>query len=326
MPLLFLLSCWGVIASFRRRPLGRGNLTRIVVIAGVISCGPVLLFAYISDRYLADLLPLFIGASAVGLIDLWGRTTSWRRGMRRVMVISLAVLTVVSVTINLAVASTPQPNTSHLQAVAYVRRQVSVANLLGVPLTGNIERGRLVPHYAPADTLFVVGNCSALYLSNGERFATLPPQQLRQKTWIPIEVPPSVRNDFALTIHASPAHLTKPVSLMTIGRDAVLVVAAGPHRIRAELIGPHLRHVGKAVKVRPGKTYSLDIHTDPYLRVLRVGNSLTAVLPSGPISVLSPPRATAKPATITVVAKHQKTNQESGTRSLCRSVLRAGRG
>jgi hypothetical protein len=325
MPLLFLLTCWGVVASFRRRPLGRGNLTRIVVIAGVISCGPVMLFAYISDRYLADLLPLFIVASAVGLIDLWGRTTSWRRGMRRVMVIVLTLLTVISFTINLAVASTPQPNTSHTQALAYVRRQVSVANLLGVPLTGNIRRGKLIPHYAPADTLFVAGNCSAIYLSNGERFATLPPQQLRQKTWIPLKFPQSFRNDFALTIHASPAYLTKPVRLMTIGRDAVLVVPDGIHHIRAELIGPHLHLGGRAVKVRRGKTYSLDILTDPYLRVLRVGNSLTAVLPSGPRSVLPPPHATAPPAAITFVVKHQKTKQESGTRSFCRSVLRAGR-
>jgi len=324
MPLLFLLACWGVGASFRRRPLGRGNVTRIVVLAGAICCGPVMLFAYISNRYLADLLPLLIVASAVGLVDLWGRTTSWRRVLRRLLVTVLAVLTILSMTINLAVASTPQVTTSRPEALSYVRRQVSVANLLGVPLTGNIRRGEVVPHYAPGDTLFVAGNCRAIYLSNGETFATTL-QQLKQRTWIPLETPSSFRNKFLITVHASPTKLTQPLRLMTIGRNTIELASDGPRHIRVELIGPHLRLVGKAVKVRPGKTYHLEILTDPYLRVLRAGSSLTAVLPSGPRSVPPPPSATVPAAAITVVDK-TKANHKAQDKSLCRSVLSAGRG
>ena len=325
MPLLFLLTCWGVFASFRRRTLGRGSMTRLIVVAAVLGCGPVMIFDYISNRYLADFLPFLIVASAVGLVDVWGRTLTWGRSGRRLLVGAVAVLTVVSMVVNLAVASTPQPNWSKGEALAYVKRQVSFANLLGLPLTGNIVHGERLPYYAPADTLFEVGDCKALYISNGESNATFPTQQLEHKTWFPLERPAGVEHDFSIKIDSSLAGTTRRFPIMTIGRDTISMTTKGSSHILFVLSGPHLYDVGtKTIKVKPGRTYPVVVSADPYLQVLTVSargiTSLLSVLPSGHPTVLSLHTVPGVPVSFTVVNK----KQSSQKKSLCQDVVSAG--
>ena len=69
MPLLFLLACWGTVTAFRPRGLMPFRLTRIVLVAGAAGTAGVLLWGYISERYLADFMPFLIVAAGIGLID-----------------------------------------------------------------------------------------------------------------------------------------------------------------------------------------------------------------------------------------------------------------
>ena len=73
MPLLFLLTCWGMVTAFRRKAIGQVRLTRIVVLAAAAGTAGVLLWGYISERYMADFMPLLIIGGAIGLIDVWRR-------------------------------------------------------------------------------------------------------------------------------------------------------------------------------------------------------------------------------------------------------------
>ncbi len=326
MPLLFLLTCWGGFASFRRRTLGRGSMTRLIILAAALACGPVMIFDYISDRYLADFLPLLIVASAVGLVDLWGRTLDWRRSRRRLLMGTTAVLTVASVVANLAIATTPQSDWATPRAIAYVRWQVHFANALGLPLTPNIVHGEHLPYYAPADTLFDVGDCRALYLSTGDSYATFPAQQLEHKTWFALQHPASGTHRFSVKVKASLVGSTHPFPIMTIGRDTISMATKGSNRIRFDLSGPHLNDVGKTVKVKRGQKVAVVVTADPYLRVLSVAIrgkvSLSALLPNGRTTVLPLPNAPGAPVSFlqtTRKAKPEKT-------SFCQTVVSAGRG
>jgi hypothetical protein len=325
MPLLFLLSCWGVFAAFRRRRLGRGSLMRVVLFASALGFGTILIFDYISDRYVADFLPFLLVGSAVGLVDLWGRTHNWRRGLRRLLVGALLVLTVLSMVVNVAVASTPQDSWTIHRAAAYVRRQVKVSNFIGVPLTENIMHGRVLPTYAPADKLFVVGDCRALYLSIGEKYKTFPAQNLEKRTWYPIERPAGVVNRFSLWFHGSLATLTQPIPLMAIGSNTVSLVPDGKNKVRFDLTGPHRHDIGRAVRLKGGYAPA-QVIIDPYLRVLIVSarstTSLVAKFPTGQPKILPRPHTPGSPLAVDVVTKKKKSTSEA----LCRKVLSAGKG
>jgi hypothetical protein len=323
MPLLFLLSCWGLVATFRPRPLGRGSLMRIILFAAAACSASVLVLDFISDRYLADFLPFLLVASAVGMVDLWGRTINWRRAFRRLTVAVLAALTLASIAINLGIASTPQDNWSRHRVIAYVKRQISLANATGEPLTENIEHGQLLPYYGPADKLFVVGQCRALYISNGESFSAFPSQQLEHKTWIPIQRPPSYQHWFNLTV-TRPIRLSRPVPIMTVGRTTILMATQGTGHVVFNLARPHGFVRGQSVRLKKGKEYQVIVTADPNTRALTVtvhsSSSLVAVLPPGPQQDLpvTSPSGTPLPFTLTP-RPPKKTNQ-----SLCANVLRAG--
>jgi hypothetical protein len=324
MPLLFLLSCWGLVATFRRQPLGRGNLLRIILVATAACCASVLILDYISNRYLGDFLPFLLAASAIGMVDLWGRTFNWRRRARRVMVVVLAMLTLASIAINLGIASTPQDNWSRDRVVNYVNKQVDMANLTGVSLAENIEHGRTLPYYAPADKLFIVGKCRALYLSNGESYQAFPSQQVEHRTWTPLLRPASYQHWFSFTLKTQHIRLAQPIPIMTIGKTTILMATQGRGHVVFDLAKPHGFVRGRYVRLRKGRTYRVIVMADPNLQSLTVSihssSSLVAVLPPGqPKDVpLSSPIRTPLPFTL---APRTPTNQN---RALCKSVLHAG--
>jgi hypothetical protein len=324
MPLLFLLSCWGVVAAFRRRALGRGNVMRIILFAAAACSASVLVLDFISNRYLADFLPFLLVGSAVGMVDLWGRITNWRRAFRRLTLVVLAALTLASIAINLGIASTPQDNWSRHRVVAYVKRQISAANATGEPLTENIEHGRLLPYYGPADTLFDVGNCQALYISNGESFVAFPSQQVEHRTWMPVQRPPNYQHWFNLIIKAQPIRLPQPIPIMTIGRTTILMTTQGPGHVAFDLAKPHGFVRGQSVRLKRGRDYQVIVTADPNLRDLTVtvhsATSLVAVLPPGQPQDLPVTSSTGTPLPFRLSPRPpKKTNQ-----SLCENVLHAG--
>ena len=168
MPLLFILGVWGTVCAVRPRPAGRLSAIRLVLLAAAVGGGTLLIFGWILERYLADFLPFLILASAVGLVDLWWRFEHRRRRTQALVLAVLSLLGILSIAANFGIAISPSPTWSTVQARNYVKFQKSISDVTGHPLAAHVmQGGRLPISWAPRDQLFVVGDCSALYISNG---------------------------------------------------------------------------------------------------------------------------------------------------------------
>jgi hypothetical protein len=168
MPLLFVLSVWGVVCAFRSRPAGKLSAVRWLLVAAAVSAGAVLIFGWIIDRYLADFLPFLIIASAVGFVDVWRRMERSRRRTRGLVLAVTSILGLFSIAANFGIATSPSETWSPLQAHNYIEFQESISHIIGRPLASQIKWGQRRPmSWAPRGQLFVVGDCSSLYMSDG---------------------------------------------------------------------------------------------------------------------------------------------------------------
>ncbi len=168
MPLLFVFATWGVISAFRPRQSRGTREIRLLLFAAATGVGAILIFGWIYDRYLADFLPFLVLGAAVGLVDAWRRLEGRSRQVRASAVAVVAVLALVSIAINLGIAITPTDTWSQDQLLHYVQFQKRISDVSGHTLTQNLERGYQLPNWAPADRLFVIGDCADLYISDGE--------------------------------------------------------------------------------------------------------------------------------------------------------------
>jgi hypothetical protein len=329
MPLLFLLSIAGTITALRRKA-GAIGLVRIPMFAGLIGCAGVVVWGYIAPRYLADFLPFFIIASAVGLIDLWWRIDlrsgdqRQRRNLRRVLLGSVIALGAFGIFANFALASTPNDEWNSTQTLGYVKVQRSISDATGQPLASNVLRGPRLPQWAPADKLFVVDNCRALYISNGTNYANAPKPQFEHATWMPVQLGPGIIYNVTLTFRAPIDHIVGRVPILTLGRDTLWVEAADSQQVAFGLDDPRVPTAGAESLLRPNFSYPLELLVDPYLRSLTMTtfghNLLSAEWVNGPVGSVRavPPTRGGYPYTIAVQASGQNVG-------LCRSLLRQSR-
>jgi len=274
MTLLFLLSCWGLVTAFRPKPIGRVALTRILLVAGVIASAALFIWGYIAPRYLADFVPLLVLAGAVALADIWRRLEGRGRTTRNVVLVVITVLALFSMAANIGMAITPNEEWSTAQVLQYVEAQQSVSDITGHPLNSRVTRGTSLPPWAPADQLYVVGNCEALYISNGEDYSTVPNQQFTRTTWMTVELGHTFQHTFRVTFHGSSATASEAVPLVTTGADTVSILAhstAGPDvNVSFELVGPD-GFVGHLVAAVPrGSTRRVVVVTDPQKHLVGV--------------------------------------------------------
>ena len=157
--------CWGAITAFRPNGIGQVMLTRIILIGGAAGAAGVLLWGYISQRYLGDLMPFFIIAAGIGLIDIWRRLENRPRRARRCRARGDRR--------GRRLLRRRQPGRGRLprrpsgptaQDVNFVTAEkgLSLTSLRSTVLHGNT-----LPYWAPAGQLFAMNNCSGLYLSTG---------------------------------------------------------------------------------------------------------------------------------------------------------------
>jgi hypothetical protein len=167
MPLLFLLGVWGTVCVVRPRSVASLSAIRLVLVAAAAGCGVVLIFDWILERYLADFLPLLILVGAVGIVDVWRRLNRSQRGVRVLVLVVISVLGLFSLAANFGIATSPSLTWSRVQARNYVEVQKSISDITGHPLEAGVTRGAQRPiAWAPRGQLYIVGDCSALYLSN----------------------------------------------------------------------------------------------------------------------------------------------------------------
>lgn len=255
MPLVFLLGVWGAITSFRPKAVGRAALVRIPMLAAAAATVGVFVWGYVANRYLSDLLPLLFVAAAVGLADIWRRLDGRPSRVRRAWASGIAALAVVSVMINVAVASTPQDvgawQGSKVQS--YVQTQEDLSDVTGNPIASNTVGGATLPAGAPADTLFVLDNCSALYLSNGERY----------NPWVPVSLASPFTQDFSVRFNRRTKTLQQ-IALVQMGRDvqSAVYLDYDGSQMRVVFSDPLFFDTGLWAPATVGKPYDIDVVAD----------------------------------------------------------------
>ena len=167
MPLLALLTLWGIFTAFRRRTVLRARTTAVPLIAAAVPCGIILIFGFLDDRFLGDFLPLLVVGSSVGIAGVWRRIDGSPRAVRSAFVGGAFILGLFGIAANMALASTPTGWWPTQQAVRFVKFQKSVGDVTGRPLSGYVERVRTLPKSAKQGQLFITGDCNGLYMFEG---------------------------------------------------------------------------------------------------------------------------------------------------------------
>ena len=219
-PLLLLLGCWGVVTAFRPRGIGQVRLTRIILLGAATGAGGILLWGYISQRYLGDLMPFFIIASGIALIDIWRRLEARPPRVKGLALGTVIAIGAYCVAANLAIAAYPVAQWSMAQNARFV----SVEKSLSIDsLASSVRRGSTLPYWAPAGQLFAIHNCSGLYLSTGNDLEDVPGQQLEHYTWKPVEQSPAFTHIIGFTFNRPVSDFTHAVTLMTYGKSRLVM-------------------------------------------------------------------------------------------------------
>lgn len=329
-PLLFILACWGVITAARPRAGGRVRLIWFALIGAAAGASGVLLWGYISQRYLGDLLPFFIIAAGIGLVDLMRRLESRSRRAKVAALGAIATVGVYCIAANVAIASFPVSQWTMAQNARFV----SVEKSWSIDsLASTVERGATLPYWAPAGQLFAMDNCSGLYISTGNEMKDVPGQQIEHYTWKPVEQSSSFTRVFNLTFNRPDADFTNPVTIMRYGKSSLVLEPAGPGQIRLELLdtGTNVSWpsaAGFPFPVPPiHQPFQMMTIVDPNLDSFEVGWSSTSVMiyhyvagrgPAVVDSTVTHPGSPLPPVSVTNVPVTTRTPM-----TLCRSLTQS---
>src|ERR1700677_1246302 len=323
MPLLFLLSCWGLVTAFRPNPVGRVRATRILLVAAASASAGVLLSGYIDERYLADFLPFLALAGAIGLIDIWRRLERKSPGSRGFVLALVVAVGLYGVWANVGAAITPTALWTSTQAKNFVSQQESVS---GGALKKDVRRGSVLPYWAPAGTLFVVGDCSGLYVSTGFSYSTIRGQQIQHETWIPVEYEGGTNLALTVVFKGSVDEHTEPVTIMKYGDASLGLVPTGPDQVRLELRGsgtPSSEWPPPAtgsVRVVPHHPYEVAVTIDPNLNsvvVSGLGGNIEHFIPGKGPAVLP---ATGQSSAIGYSIRTNASSERAPSMALCKEI------
>lgn len=231
-PLLIMLGVWGAVTAFRRRGPGRVRLARLILVTGVVGTAGVVVWGYISQRYIGDFMPFFIVASAIGMIEVWRLLDGRSRKARGWALGGLFALAVYGVAANVAVAAWPVPQFTQTQLAGFVTAQQTLS--LG-SLGASVRTGGSLPYWGPSGELFAVNHCSGLYMSSGDDSSSVPGQQIEHYTWMPVEQSPAFTREIGFTFNRPASSLTHPVTLLTYGRASLVLVPVAPDSVRLVL-------------------------------------------------------------------------------------------
>ncbi len=273
-PLLFLLSIWGLVTAFRPKALGKVALTRLLLLAAASAAAALMLWGYIGPRYLGDFVPFLVLASAVGMADIARRLEGRRRRVRTGAVALIGVVALFSIAANIGIAIVPNEEWTDSQAVSYVGAQKTISDLTGHPLQGRVARGNSLPPWAPAGQLYVIGDCSGLYISNGENYSTVASQQYTRTTWQTVELGRPFLHTLQLRVNAPRTKTKESVPVLKVGK---YTVAAIETPIDPQLVdmtfsisgGPKTVQAASFV-VGTGTTHTVVVTTDPVKHAVAV--------------------------------------------------------
>ncbi|MBM3662113.1 MAG: hypothetical protein FJW94_04355 [Actinobacteria bacterium] len=212
-----VLGLWAAFGPRRWSHDGAAAAARPVVVGAATAAGGIVVLGYIANRYQADLLPALAVASAVGAAALVGRTRPGGRGRR--VVAGLAVLGALwGIWVNAATAVEYQREVAAGAWDGSRSAWLSLQTRLGpAPDVLRVPESAPLPPAGPLGRVAVVGDCDAVYRSNGD-------------IWILIDGGPAA-GAFRLTIRST-GDLTGPVPILEgVGPE-------GSNRLVVEPDGP----------------------------------------------------------------------------------------
>jgi hypothetical protein len=268
-PLLFLLSIWGLVTAFRPGAIGKVARTRLLLLAAGSAGAALMLWGYIAPRYLGDFVPFLVLASAVAVADIFRRLESRGRSVRVGALAVMSVLALFSIVANIGMAIVPIPSEwDSTQVVNYVNAQKTLSDVTGHPLEANVVRGDSLPPWGPAGQVYVVGNCSGMYISTGENFSTVPSQQFQRATWYTVALGRPFEHTFDVTVKNPSAAGTESVSLVSAGNYTVKLSAAPTAKADRVLLTFSIDHgattlSGPSFEVKAGTAHAVAVTTDP---------------------------------------------------------------
>ncbi|HMG27962.1 MAG TPA: hypothetical protein VKH36_14250 [Acidimicrobiia bacterium] len=296
MPFLLVMSLIGVWTVFRPRrgdEPGPASLRVPVVGAAVGGIGAITI-PFINQRYVSDFVPLLVLLGIAGLhtllrgVDRGVRTKALMGGVAVVLV----VLAAASLWVNFALALLYQreysPFPTEAERAAFVRFQYDFADSLTGGTSTNVRVGRRLPAPLPEGTVFVLGNCDAVYWSDGSTWH--PIERTRAAGRYPLRVtfpdrPPGTRE--TLLVAGEPG-----------SEERLGVEYLRDRRVRFWFTSPRLERelVGPIREIRPGRPVPLEITRDTALGRLDVeldGDDVLVAYPlePGPVTVPGGPSA-----------------------------------
>jgi hypothetical protein len=253
MPLFCVLTLVGVVSLLRRR-----EVALLGVLAGSAAGYAVTLtIAYVTTRYLADLLPCLLLGALVGLQALLDRA----RRPPGLLLAAIAALTLAGVVTNGSVglltqrlvSGDPTPG----ERASFVRAQDAVDRFLGRDPRGLLT-GTNLPPPGPgrAGDLIDLDGCAGLYARG------------LQGEWLPVERTARAGvHRLAVRFPAGGAGSAEPLLVLGSGsrQVAVLTSAGGADRRFAIRVGRRTVATGGPVRGLDGRTAPVSVSFDRYL-------------------------------------------------------------
>lgn len=184
MPAIALLAVIGIIALVRPSfevPRAATAL-RVALIGAIVACAPVVFIGFVTQRYLGDFVPLLALTGLLGLqLLLRMRREPRRRSLATGLLAATAVLAVFGIWANLSLSILYQrlynPTEPGIRQAMLAFQYDVDRRMPGHP--HRLQRAdRLPREVADADTTLIVGDCAAVYWSDG-------------RSWVPIEGTPA---------------------------------------------------------------------------------------------------------------------------------------
>jgi hypothetical protein len=166
-----------------------------------------------------------------------------------------------------AVSATPNDQWNGTQVANFVAAEASVGTVSGPPLAARVVHGSQLPEWMPAGTVFEVGDCEGLYISNGENYATVPLERYQHATWMPADEGVPYRHELQLAFSLDPSTGSRTLRLLTSGASTISVVVdvgrvGGPVSATFAESDPTYPVVSAAVSVAPGSVHDVSLVTD----------------------------------------------------------------
>ncbi len=278
MPALTVLAIVGAVVMFRRsdRAPGTGvSALRGPTLGALAGALTILPFGYIANRYLADAVPALIIAGLVGVHALLARTAGRSRARRRLPWIGLGVLAVVGLWVNLSHALLFQrlysPNAKDDLLAGFIDTRYDVGQSVGldppIPIMPVGEHDDL-PLDVPRGQIAVVGDCKAMYLSDG-----LDLNAVKFTPWNPIERTEAggrylIKVDFPI----QPPGTRLPLfSMHSSGGNGQLYAEwHGGAGVMFDYRGPGEAYPSRTWFLPPGETHTMDLVVDPRMNFVQV--------------------------------------------------------